>query len=689
MKQPNPTLLAQMGLLLGTAMLAIGCSGSSSATATSTPTSAESCAALAGMTIPGSAIGGDYVKYQPKGATVTSATFLTATDTANKSGVEHCRVVGVITPATDSEVVTDLVVDMAGGSLYTVVTTPDINFEVNLPSKWNNKTFQAGGGGFDGSIPSEADTTNSATATANGITSPLARGYVTLGSDSGHTSGGMPSAIWNDEALRNFGREQIKKTHDVAMAIVKNFYGSAPKFNYFMGGSQGGHEALIAARFYPYDFDGVIVGFPAYDLEAMHPGAIDYSKALYNAHTATDGYSVNTSNSSVASAGYGWVSRAQMAAVSTFIINACDALDGATDGIVSDSGACKTYLTSQGYDLYALGTANPLRCTAATGRTAGQHTAAYALGSDSYNNETCLSDVQIESLKHITSRYNFASGITLEGGTKSYGKWPMLDGIWFSADATKDPSQEDFGGSYLPVGFAPWLGADGAFQSGFPTTDQLNMLTRHSWDTAIAMSSFDITQWKDRVEFLSSVVDTNSVDYEEFRGRGGKLIHYHGSSDVSITPYNSIDLYLRMTGQFLNSTNNDYLGTNPFWGTSDLSANAGAGVRTPLSSSPSNGAWDNFYSFYLIPGMGHGHGYFAPAVDWLTALETWREKATVPGNNLVSTDVSTAHTSLGQRPVCAFPYYPKFKTGVTDNATNRAVATNYTCTQLAGYTHTK
>ena len=42
----------------------------------------------------------------------------------------------------------------------------------------------------------------------------------------------------NQEALVNFGGEQLKKTHDVALAIIHRYYGHAPRRMYFYGNSQ-------------------------------------------------------------------------------------------------------------------------------------------------------------------------------------------------------------------------------------------------------------------------------------------------------------------------------------------------------------------------------------------------------------------------------------------------------------------
>ena len=92
----------------------------------------------------------------------------------------------------------------------------------------------------------------------------LARGLATYGSDSGHQTafGGRPwrrrplprqpaapsvtSDDWalNDEAIKNLGYMQMKKTHDAAMVLIERVYGARPRFNYYVGTSQGGREAL-------------------------------------------------------------------------------------------------------------------------------------------------------------------------------------------------------------------------------------------------------------------------------------------------------------------------------------------------------------------------------------------------------------------------------------------------------------
>src|SRR5204862_145914 len=134
---------------------------------------------------------------------------------------------------------------------------------------WNNRVLHMGGGGFDGTLVTGLGGASNQIPTSP---TPLALGYVTLGSDSGHeTAGGFDGRFaLNAESFANFGRLQIKKTHDVAMALVHKRYGTPPKHSYFIGGSQGGHEALIAALFYPADYDGIVSHYPAYDLTLVH-----------------------------------------------------------------------------------------------------------------------------------------------------------------------------------------------------------------------------------------------------------------------------------------------------------------------------------------------------------------------------------------------------------------------------------
>ena len=84
------------------------------------------CAALQGVSIPASAIG-----LPTQGALVQSAALVSATAEGNANGT-YCKVTGIVKPQNP--------------------TSPNLEFEVNLPVAWNRRALQMGGGGYDGTL---------------------------------------------------------------------------------------------------------------------------------------------------------------------------------------------------------------------------------------------------------------------------------------------------------------------------------------------------------------------------------------------------------------------------------------------------------------------------------------------------------------------------------------------------------
>src|ERR1019366_3551811 len=106
--------------------------------------------------------------------------------------------------------------------------------------------------------------------------SPLARSFVTYGTDSGHqTKPGEPPQVFalNDEAFENFAHRSYKKVRDAAVALMARAYGKPPEKMYFVGSSEGGREALTMAQRYPDDFDGILARVPVINWVGMqHAG---------------------------------------------------------------------------------------------------------------------------------------------------------------------------------------------------------------------------------------------------------------------------------------------------------------------------------------------------------------------------------------------------------------------------------
>lgn len=185
----------------------------------------------------------------------------------------------------------------------------EINFELGLPTTWNGKFHHTGGGGFVGSIPS--------------IAAGLARGYATVGTDTGHIGVGVPAldgswALNRLDRQVNFGHRGVHVVTVAAKDIVHRAYGKRPKYSYFQGCSNGGRQALQEAQRYPEDFDGIIAGAPALDWTGLMTGFNWDSQALRAAP----------------------IPPAKLTLIAQAAVARCDADDGLVDGLIGEPLRC-------------------------------------------------------------------------------------------------------------------------------------------------------------------------------------------------------------------------------------------------------------------------------------------------------------------------------------------------------------
>ncbi|TRW16676.1 tannase/feruloyl esterase family alpha/beta hydrolase [Glacieibacterium frigidum] len=166
-------------------------------------------------------------------ASVTAASIVPTGTAPLKPAVDVCRVTVTARPSADS----------------------DIRIELWIPqgSAWNGKYMQVGNGGFAGQIPYRT------------MALGLRAGYAVAGTDTGHQTEDAIDARWalgHPEKVVDFGWRSIKATGDAAKALLAA-YGTSPKRAYFLGCSDGGREALMAAQRFPQDYDGIVAGAPA------------------------------------------------------------------------------------------------------------------------------------------------------------------------------------------------------------------------------------------------------------------------------------------------------------------------------------------------------------------------------------------------------------------------------------------
>jgi feruloyl esterase len=414
------------------------------------------CPALAGAKVAKSDIG-----LPTSGATIKSAVW-----TDDPINSRYCKVSGAIHAAGDA---------------------PDINFQLNLPAAWNGKALQIGGGGYDGTLVNA----EAARFPDPAKPSPLKQGYATFGSDSGHvTPPGQDAAAFasNAEALANFAGDQLKKTHDVALSLIRRAYGSAPRRMYFQGNSQGGHEGFLVVQRWPKDYDGVVAIHPVYDFVALQTDGVLVGQAVYNRAGA-------------------WLSPAKVSLLGNAVLAACDGLDGLVDGVIGNVRAC-----DRAFDPASL------RCQG---------------GGDT--GPDCLSDAQLMTLKVLAADMPLRVSLS---GIDRFGKWPVLEGASMSgrfnpfgrtADKPAHPGPND---SFLHM-----MG------------DQMvryMVLKNIAYDTL----AFDPARDAAALQALSAKMDASDPDISAFQKRGGKLLLMHGTVDMAVTPYNTIAYFERLKARF-------------------------------------------------------------------------------------------------------------------------------------------
>lgn len=124
-------------------------------------------------------------------------------------------------------------------------------------AKWNGRFVGLGNGGPAGKI-------NPA-----GLSGLSGAGYAAATTDMG-TAPNPDSGVGNREVWKDFG---FRSTHLMTVAgkqITQAYYGKAPEFSYFNGGSTGGQQALQEAQRYPEDYDGIVATVPAHCRTPLH-----------------------------------------------------------------------------------------------------------------------------------------------------------------------------------------------------------------------------------------------------------------------------------------------------------------------------------------------------------------------------------------------------------------------------------
>lgn len=379
-----------------------------------------------------------------------------------------------------------------------------IRFELRLPDNWNGRFVHQFNGGNDGSVlPALGPFMG-----GNKKQTALSSGYAVVSSDAGHDGkayaergiAGGAAFGFDPEARTDYGYGAVAKLQPLARATVEQYYGKPVAFAYGMGSSNGGRHALVAASRMPKAFDGLLVGYPGFNLPKA---AIQH---------AWDVQTFASVSQDIAKA----FSREDMKILADGILAACDAADGVKDGIVSDADACDASFKPQA-----------LQCA-------------------QQGDKNCLSAAQIAALTKIQA------GPRNSKGEQLYSRW-----IWDPGMASNNWRGWKLESGNDAWGKKPIIGVQGAASlsqifttppvkvGGTPDELQAFLLTYDFDKDAPKIFASDATFTESAVQFMIPPGSDNP-DLKVFKEAGHKMIVFHGNADPVFSVVDTVNWYKKL-----------------------------------------------------------------------------------------------------------------------------------------------
>ena len=459
-----------------------------------------------------------------------------------------------------------------------------IGFEMRLPQAWNGRFYYQANGGIDGVVqPAQG-------ALGGGpLTGALAQGFAVISSDAGHTGRQNPRFGADPQARADYGYNAVAALTPMAKGLIASAYGKGPDRSYIGGCSNGGRHTLVAAARIGDQYDGYLVGAPGYRLPnaaLAQLWAVPQWAALATPG-ATRPHPFNPS-ATIPDLGTA-LTAAERQTVARAIAGRCDALDGARDGIVADIAACQTAFNVE-RDLPTCSGARDGQCL-----TAGQKRMLVAVHAGA----------RLPSGQAIYSSFPWDTGIA----SANWAQWKFVNSlvldpaagyIFMTPPRSVDPMKFD-----VADGFRAIFATDASFPQ--------------SADATISLPGKD-----------------DPVQLAALRGRGAKILMYHGVSDAIFSADDTVALMQRI-------------------------------------DRVAQGRSSDFARYFPVPGMAHCSG--GPATDQFDALGPlvrWVEQGDAPaglpasargvGNaGGVNNEVPADWAAQRSRTLCPWPSVSRYK----------------------------
>ncbi|KAL4909116.1 hypothetical protein BDW74DRAFT_187460 [Aspergillus multicolor] len=345
-----------------------------------------------------------------------------------------------------------------------------VTTQVWLPlDNWNGRFQALGGGGYSTSIGSLY------------LPYAVAQGFASASTDGGHE--GAVTTVTTDLTwalsstnnvnwflLENYASKATNDMAKIGKQVTKSYYKTPATYSYFNGCSGGGRQGLAMAQDFPDAFDGILSAAPAINIETFIPAGYWPSQVMHRNNISMSSCEVQ-----------GFVQAA---------VNACDALDGVEDGIISLPSQCNvTARDFIGQKYTCNGTQHTL---SASGVQAVQ--AAWSGSGGEYGYYGLNKDADLTS-------FYISTGCETVGGIEICSSDLFTN--WIVYLVAKDP----------------------AFDATNMTNTQFFNFLRES------KASYE------------SMLGTNRADLSAFKASGGKIITWQGMADEAIPPQATIAYY--------------------------------------------------------------------------------------------------------------------------------------------------
>ncbi|KAI1338564.1 tannase and feruloyl esterase [Xylariaceae sp. FL0016] len=322
--------------------------------------------------------------------------------------------------------------------------------------------------------------------------------YATTSTDAGLVGAADGDAPWallspgnvDLYSLQNFAFVSLNDQAIIGKSVIHDFYGEPPKYSYWSGCSQGGRQGLMLAQRYPTAYDGILANAPAIYWNHLLSSIYWPYQAMLDLGVFPHECEIDTINAAA--------------------VTACDGLDGAVDGIISDPDACLR--TFNVFD------------------QVGKDVEGFGAG-------------ECEGLKVSQAAAELVHQVW-QGITTVDGK-VVANGVYPGADLTGNlpMSPLDTGTVQVQCSNGTCVGSPVSL-----STTWLKGFLLRDWNAGLSrITHAEFDQLLEYGKRYDSIIGTSDPDLTAFREGGGKMMTYQGLYDIAVSPRSTAQYYNEVT----------------------------------------------------------------------------------------------------------------------------------------------